>query len=252
MLTRDKIKCLLLEARFDEAMIEHERACLARAMGLVPEQIVPYSILDQPLPLGLESDYQAVIIGGTGDFSVVKDHPNLMGELLAFIRHLYALSFPTLGICYGHQVIAQALGATVITQPHEKSETGTYEMHLTQEGRKDPLLASFPPTFLAQEGHHDAVVAAPENFVRLAYSENCPWQAFHVEGHPIYGFQFHPELVREDLMLRIRNYSHVYASTPEELERVLAAIKETDNQSAMRRFIDLLVLPRGGCLAEKA
>ena len=243
MLTRDDIKCLVIETRLDNWLIKHELDCLERSSRLRPDQLVPYDILKNPLEPGQEKGYQAVIIGGTGDFSVVNDRPNFYEPLLAFVRYLCELSFPTLGLCYGHQIIGQAMGGKVVTVPHEDSETGTYLMTLTDEGQKDPLLVDSPQSFYAQQGHHDAVMDMPASFVRLAYSERCPWQAMRLIGKPIYGFQFHPELIRQDLVTRMTAYSHVYASEPGRLEQIIAGIKETDNQSIVVNFIDKMVLP---------
>lgn len=243
MLTRENIKCLVIETRLDHNLAEHELSCLERSMQLRKDQLVAYDVLNNPLEIGLEKDYQAVIIGGTGDFSVVNDRPIFYEALLKFVRHLCAISFPTLGLCYGHQILAQAMGGTVITETHERSETGTYLMTLTKEGRADELLADSPDSFYAQQGHHDAVTSMPDSFIRLAYSDRCTWQAMHLKGKPVYGFQFHPELIRQDLVTRMTAYAHIYAAEPGKLEKIIDAIKETDNQIIVKNFIDKVVMP---------
>lgn len=242
MYTRNDIKCLVIETRLDQFLVDHELECIERSGGLRPEQLCPYSILENPLEPGMEKDYQAVIIGGTGDFSVVSDRPAFYEGLLRFAKHLCDTSFPTLGLCYGHQILAQAMGGVVEAQDHDHSETGTYLMTLTPEGRKDPLLSELPDTFYAQQGHHDSVMSMPDSFIRLAYSDRCVWQGMHLKNSPVYSFQFHPELIRADLVKRMTAYAHVYASEPGSLERVLAGIHETDNQSVIRHFIDDIVV----------
>ncbi|MGM9998810.1 MAG: type 1 glutamine amidotransferase [Candidatus Bruticola sp.] len=243
MFTQNTIKCLVVETRLDPKLIEHEISCLERSTGLKKEQLIVCNALETSLEAGLESGFQAVIIGGTGDFSVVNDRPVFYNPLLKFVRHLCENSFPVLGLCYGHQIIAQAMGGEVITESHERSETGTYLMTLTEAGRADIVLADSPSSFWAQQGHHDAVVSMPDSFIRLAYSDRCTWQAMHLNGKPIYGFQFHPELIRQDLVTRMTAYAHIYASEPGKLDKIIGAIKETDNQIIIRNFINKVVLP---------
>lgn len=242
LMTREHIRILLVEARLDQAMIDHEKACLLRAGHLSPEQIVPVSILPDGPVIDLADGYDAVILGGTGDYSVVQDHPSFYEPLLAFVHHLLDKSIPTLGLCYGHQLMGQAFCGRVETH-HDRSETGTYQMFLTESGVADPLLKDLPWTFLAQQGHHDMVMDMPSDFTRLAFSFRCPWQAMKHKTKPMYGFQFHPELCRDDLVQRMRRYASTYADTAEKLQEVIDAIKETDNQSVIANFIDCLVCP---------
>ncbi|MGM9993096.1 MAG: type 1 glutamine amidotransferase [Candidatus Bruticola sp.] len=243
MFTQDVIKCLVIETRLDPKLIEHEIFCLERASGLKKKQFVVCNALKTALETGIEKGFQAVIIGGTGDFSVVNDRPTFYEPLLQLVRYLCEQSFPVLGLCYGHQIIAQAMGGRVITESHDRSETGTYLMNLTAAGRADEVLADSPSSFWAQQGHHDAVTAMPDSFIRLAYSDRCTWQAMRLKGKPTYSFQFHPELIRQDLITRMTAYADVYASEPGKLEKIIGAIKETDNQIIIRNFINKIVIP---------
>ena len=242
MLTRKDLRIVIIEARLDQAMIDHEHHCIVRAGKLAPEQVVPVSILPDGPDVSILDQYHAVILGGTGDYSVVEDHLKFYEPLLSFTRLCLERGIPTLGLCYGHQIMAQALGGVVKTV-HELEETGTYEMVLTPEGRRDPLLADLPDRFPAQQGHHDAVQSMPAEFLRLAYSERCQWQGMKHRDKPFYGFQFHPELTRDDLVQRMNTYAHVYASQPGKLESIIASIKFTDNQSVIANFIDKAVMP---------
>ena len=228
----------------DWAMAENERDCLLRSGELLPEQLEMYNILEKPLPRGCEEGFQAVIIGGTGDYSVVHNRPAFFQPLLDFVKYLTDIGFPILGLCYGHQILAQALGGKVEELPHEKSETGTFLMTLTEEGRKDPVFDSIASSFTAQEGHHDAVTVMPPDFIHLAQSENCRYQAMRHISKPIYGFQFHPELTREDLLARMHAYAHVYASEPGAMERFNRIIKRTYTEAIVRNYIEKIVIPR--------
>ena len=68
-------------------------------------------------------------------------------QLARWLKNTSALSIPTLGICYGHQLIAAAWGGTVDYHPGGK-EVGTVNIELTEAGKNDVLLGSMPERFL--------------------------------------------------------------------------------------------------------
>jgi GMP synthase-like glutamine amidotransferase len=80
----------------------------------------------------------------------------------------------------------------------------------------------------------------------LATSDRCRWQALRHPDKPFYGLQFHPELSRDDFMLRMRKYAHEYATTPERFAEIDEQVKETTLQSVIELFIDKIVMPARG------
>lgn len=241
MRDRQKLRFLLLEARLDPEMREHEQSCLLAAGQLKPEQVQIFNVLEQAPHEGLLNGYDAVVIGGTGDFAVSTDRPDWFPPLQDFTRMLLDREIPSLGLCYGFHLMAAAIGGRVEKRP-EEGETGTHEVMLTPEGQADALFRDIPARFGAQQGHHDVVLEVPGPFLRLATSEKCAWQALRHPILPFYGLQFHPELSREDFMLRMRKYRHVYAATPGLYERIDASVKETGVQAVIKNFIDHVVL----------
>ena len=239
---RSDLRILLLETRHDQALIEHERSCLARAGKLQADQVVPYDLLKESCDPSILEGYHAVIIGGTGDYSVAKDRPSFFQPLVDLTRHLLEIGMPALGLCYGHHLMAFAVGGEVKTRP-DMGETGTFEMELTAEGRQDTILGHLPARFKAQQGHNDAVLWLPEEIRVLAISQRCPCQALRHATKPFYGLQFHPELHREDLLRRMLAYADNYASTPERMREIEEQVQQTTIDDVIERFVDLVVLP---------
>jgi GMP synthase (glutamine-hydrolysing) len=103
---------------------------------------------------------------------------------------------PVLGICYGMQVLAHALGGVVAPSGHR--EYGPATVSLTAAGRASRLLAGLPEPFGVWMSHGDRIEAPPPGFQPLGTSGNAPFAAMGREagdGVPVYGIQFHPEVV---------------------------------------------------------
>ncbi len=96
-----------------------------------------------------------------------------------------------LGVCYGHQLLAQTLGGKIGWSANGE-EIGTVMIELTPEGHKDPLLAGLPGTLTVQSSHSQSVLALPPGARLLARNAHEPIQGFAF-GSNIWGFQFHPE-----------------------------------------------------------
>jgi GMP synthase (glutamine-hydrolysing) len=105
-------------------------------------------------------------------------------------RELLELGIPVLGICYGMQLIALALGGRV--QGAEVGEFGRSQLTIAEPGR---LLAGTPVEQTCWMSHRDTVFSAPEGFSPLASSTASPVAAFESTERGIYGIQFHPEVV---------------------------------------------------------
>jgi GMP synthase (glutamine-hydrolysing) len=103
---------------------------------------------------------------------------------------LLEMGIPVLGICYGMQLIALALGGRV--QGAEVGEFGRSQLTVSEPGR---LLAGTPPEQTCWMSHRDTVFSPPPGFRALAASTASPVAAFESEERGVYGIQFHPEVV---------------------------------------------------------
>lgn len=117
--------------------------------------------------------------------------PDEAGLLKATIE-AYASRIPMLGVCLGHQAIAEVFGGS-LTNLSTVFHGVASQMTIIQD---DALFAGLPSSFDVGR-YHSWVVnkPLPEGFILLAEEENGQVMAFKHETHPIYGVQFHPESV---------------------------------------------------------
>ena len=142
-------------------------------------EIVPHTITAAEL----KAKNPAAIILSGGPSSVYESgSPQLDPEILE-------LGIPILGICYGFQVLAQALGGKV--DQTGKREYGATDLEVSSSGT---LLAGQPDLQVCWMSHGDQVVAAPEGFDVLASTKTTPVAAFESKSKRIYGVQWHPEV----------------------------------------------------------
>lgn len=148
------------------------------------------------LDLNLESPFDRpkpdllVVLGGDMGVYEKDAHPFLVGEL-SFLRDWLAAERPTLGICLGAQLIAEALGETV--RKGATVEIGFREVTPTEAGLDSPLrhVAGVP----MMQWHGDTF-GLPSGAVRLASSQSYSNEAFALGLH-VLAVQFHPELTAE-------------------------------------------------------
>jgi GMP synthase (glutamine-hydrolysing) len=115
---------------------------------------------------------------------------------------VFEMGLPILGICYGMQYMARALGGTV--HPGDKREYGRTELHVTDSG---DLFADLNPQLICWMSHGDCVTAPPPGFVVTARTENSPVAAMANRERGWFGVQFHPEVVHTPWGIEIlRNF----------------------------------------------
>lgn len=127
----------------------------------------------------------------SGSPSMVTERAPWSERGAAWLAELVAAEVPLLGICYGHQLLAHALGGEVGHHP-AGIEIGTVQVERHDAARDDALLGGLPPRFAAQVVHEQTVLRLPPGATVLAGNAHEPHQAFRI-GACAWGVQFHPE-----------------------------------------------------------
>lgn len=133
----------------------------------------------------------AILITGS-PAGVYEDHPWLP-PLRDFIRKAYSAQTPMLGVCFGHQIIADALGGKV-----EKSRKGWGLGRHTYTVRSRPnFMAEAPETFAIACSHQDQVIEPPAEAEVILASDFTPNAGLFYKSGKALSFQPHPEFVEK-------------------------------------------------------
>jgi len=146
----------------------------------VYSEIVPHTITAAEV---LAKNPRGIIMSGGPSSVYAEGAP-------AFDAAIFELGVPTLGICYGFQVMATALGGSV-------AETGAREYGSTPvavSNADNVLLADQPDSQTVWMSHGDSVATAPDGFTVLASTASTPVAAFANDAKRLYGVQWHPEV----------------------------------------------------------
>lgn len=144
----------------------------------------------EPIP-PLDGFDLLVAMGGPMDVWQEAELPWLIAEKQAIRTFVRDLARPYLGICLGHQLLADALGGSVGLM--KAPEVGLANVNLTQAGRADPIFGGFPDEIECFQWHGAEVKELPKGAVVLAGNAATPVQAIRWGEHA-YGFQYHIEI----------------------------------------------------------
>ena len=158
------------------------------AAGLAADETVVVNVQEgEPLPT--REGFAGTLVTGSG--AMVTDRADWSERSADWLRDAAHAGMPLLGICYGHQLLAHALGGEVADHPAGR-EMGTIGLELHDGAAQDPLFAGLPPAFPAQATHLQTVLRPPVGATVLARSEHDACHAFRW-GERAWGLQFHPE-----------------------------------------------------------
>jgi len=240
-------KIILVQFRTDESRND-ERKSLLRHISRYKNKLIIVDAFD-------ESEYFAhpdkninkhdkIILGGSGQFSFSEHYKKpysnqfsrMIHRIANFIQHILQNDIHTMGICFGHQLLAHYLGSKIVQDAKQK-EVGSFIVSLSEQGLSDPLFNGISETFYTQEGHNDSLETLPLKTIILAQGKKCKIQSFRYKKN-IYGVQFHPELSIEDVMKKIKLY-HNYTKN-KKISSIIKNLHPTLEASRIiNNFLDL-------------
>jgi GMP synthase-like glutamine amidotransferase len=145
------------------------------------------SVKDGVFPSGPEAFDGYVITGSPA--SVNDDALPWVGQLLSFIRAVDAARQPLIGLCFGHQAVARALGGQVVRNAAGWG-LGTAATHWRHS---QPWMVPAQITTTLMAAHNEQVTQMPERAVCLGGSDFCPIGSVQIGQH-IWTTQYHPEM----------------------------------------------------------
>lgn len=182
--------------------------------------------------------FAGVLITGSG--AMVTERLDWSERSADWLRDALQAGLPTFGICYGHQLLAHALGGEVGENPAGR-EMGSVQITLHESAACDPLLQGSPAAFCAQATHLQSVLVPPSGAAVLASSAQDRCQALRL-AERAWGVQFHPEFS----VAHMRGYVNARAaalraegSDPQAISRAVAAAPKA--RRLLRRFVRLAI-----------
>lgn len=160
----------------------------------------------------------------TGSAAMVTERLPWSERTAGWIRDAMDLELPLFGVCYGHQLMAHALGGRVDYLPGGR-EIGTQPIELLADATQDALVGVLPASFRAHTTHEQSVLEPPRGSVALAQSARDPHQLLRY-GPKAISTQFHPEFnaeVMRDYVRRKQTDMRREGSDPASVFRAVAA-----------------------------
>jgi len=178
----------------------------------------------------------------TGSHATVTEHADWSEQTADWLRRAVLQGLPILGICYGHQLLAYALGGEVGNNPLG-SEFGTVTAHLKRTARTDWLLGGFGETIKVQTSHRQSVLRLPPDARVLTSSNMDPHLAFVVRDS-VWGVQFHPEFDVEVVKAYIRVRRAELLEEGQDPDALLDTCEPSPaGPEILRRFMQLIAEP---------
>ncbi|GAA0485480.1 MULTISPECIES: glutamine amidotransferase [Tatumella] len=161
----------------------------------------------------------------TGSWAMVTEKLPWSEKTAAWIRSAMAVSMPLFGVCYGHQLMAYALGGEVRYLDSVR-ETGCLSVSLREAAKNDPLVGTLPDSFPAHLTHMQTVSRAPQGAKVLADSA--------ADGHQIVRYgpnavstQFHPEFTVAAARAMTARNSEIFAAEGRDTQAIIDGITQT-------------------------
>lgn len=239
---RSDLKFRLLQIREDKTVIEEEVTSFAHYMKIDRTQIDQFNLFENPC-FGPEvmNGVDALIVGGASNASVLEPTKyKFVKSAIDLMNQAISVKIPLFASCFGFQLAILALGEKIIKDSSE-CELGTYPIYLTEEAKSDPLFKNFTSPIEAISVHQERAIRVPDSVTLLGFSDMCP-HAFKVNAAPFWAFQFHPELDRETLRVRLGIYKDKYTNDEDQFLGIMNSLKETpESNQLLENFVDYIL-----------
>lgn len=178
--------------------------------------------------------HRAAII--TGSWAMVTDRLAWSEAVARWIRDAMVMDMPLFGVCYGHQLIAHALGGKVGYHP-AGLEVGCQSIELLPGAAADPIAQNLPQRFQAHLTHLQTVLELPLGATVLARSSHDPHQIVRY-GPNALSTQFHPEFTTDISAACIVRRADTLRNEGRNPDALLDELRETPHASELlRRFV---------------
>lgn len=202
---------------------------LSPSQNILPESLYfnRYTVFDYEYPQSID-ECDAYII--TGSQYSTYDNLEWIKQLEEYIRLLHQHKKKLIGICFGHQVIAQSLGGKV-EKNNKGWEIGITATHITESFEWMRPKREF---FFSIVSHQDQVTHLPDQAINFAETNICPISGFYIENH-ILAFQGHPEFSKDYVKLIIKLESRNL--TNEQRQSAIASLQQSDDHELIGNWI---------------
>jgi GMP synthase (glutamine-hydrolysing) len=211
-------------------------AWIAAAMGMDPASLDVVPVFEGAA-LPDPGDVAGVVI--TGSPAMVSDRAPWSVRTAAWLERAVADQTPVFGICYGHQLLADALGGRAGPNPRGR-EMGTVEVELLPEAAGDPLFSATPPRIRAHTTHLETVLELPAGARVLARNAADRYHAVAFAPRA-WGVQFHPEFDADVMRTYLTERREVLRSEGRDPDALIGDTMECEESTALlRRFAELV------------
>ncbi len=176
-----------------------------------------------------EGKFSGVVISGS--HAMVTDREPWNQRLVPWICRWIDNRMPMLGVCFGHQLLAHAMGGTV-GEHSGGPEIGTVRISIRPEAVSDFLLVDHPSEFSAHVTHWQTVLRLPAKAVCLAESDIEPHHMFRI-GPCAWGVQFHPEFCEEVMRAYVDAQADAMAAKGLDADAVRAGVRPTPDSARL-------------------
>jgi GMP synthase (glutamine-hydrolysing) len=171
----------------------------------------------------------------SGSWSMVTDREDWSERTAEWIRLAMAEDLPLFGVCYGHQLMAHALGGRVDYHPGGP-EVGQLPVTLTKAGLADAALDGVPQQFDVFLTHEQTVLEPPAGAVVLGRSAHDPHQILRYGANAL-SVQFHPEFFPDLMRSCIERRRAAFEAKGSSVAALLDAVSQTPvSRQMLRQF----------------